>query len=74
MVAAGDDFMEVVTTLTTYVQNERVRAYNEGVDDMIGSIKKWMELHSMSPIGTDVPGLLDSINAYAMSRGARAEA
>jgi hypothetical protein len=36
------DFVDVISGLTQYVQNERVRAYNEGVDTTIGAVKQWM--------------------------------
>jgi hypothetical protein len=68
------DFVEIVEKLTGFIQNERVAAYNEGVDEMINAIRGWMffegvRLTSAENIHNEsVPDMLNEIKEhYAVS-------
>lgn len=64
------DFVEVVGALANYVQNERVAAHNEGVDEMLDAIRSWMLVegvrltHSLSKPNESVPDLLYEIKEH----------
>jgi len=43
----ADDFIDVVNSLTNFVQNDRISSYNEGLDDAIDGICGWMLLEGI---------------------------
>lgn len=62
----ADDFVELVGSLTNFVQNERTAAYNEAVDDMHNSIREWIRLQKLKPSGDNIPDMLnDFIDQWA---------
>lgn len=56
---AGNDFVDIVGQLTSFVQNERVAAYNEGMEAMIGEVRSWIKLQGHKPNGDNIPDLLE---------------
>lgn len=58
-----DDFVGIVSGLTNYIQNERVRAYNEAVDMMLNSAREYLQMHDVVPQGKHLPELLDEVQA-----------
>lgn len=57
------EFLDLLGELVSYVQNERVRAYNEGVDETLDAIRRWARLNvPLGDIrGDNVPDLLGAI-------------
>jgi len=47
-----NDFVSLVSSLSNYIQNERVRAYNEGSDDERDRCAKIADEHAMSECRT----------------------
>lgn len=58
------DLVDILGRLTNFIQNERVRAYNEGVDMMLNNVREWMRLNGCAPKGDNLPDLLDEIAAH----------
>jgi hypothetical protein len=59
-----DDFVGVVGAITNFVENERIRAYNEAVDMMLDKTRTWMIDKGITPIpDASMPTLLDQIEA-----------
>lgn len=56
-----EDFVGIVSDLTSYIQNERVRSYNEGVDMMLGSAREWMRLKNYRTSADNLPDILDEL-------------
>lgn len=63
-----DDFVGVVSGLTTYIQNERSKAYNEAVDMMLESTREYLRHSGATPRGKHLPELLDEIFERGRSR------
>lgn len=63
MIESRDDFVDIIGSLTNFVQNERVAAYNEAVDMMLGSVREWMRAQGIRPDSEHLPELLDKIKA-----------
>lgn len=60
---ARDDFVNIIGSLTNFVQNERVAAYNEAVDDMLNNVRAWLREHGREPKGKYLPELLDEVGS-----------
>ncbi len=60
------DFVEVVDTITTFVQNERTASFNEGLDVALRAIKDFMraELRIDPSPADNVPDLLFEIKEH----------
>jgi hypothetical protein len=58
-----DDFVGIVGALVNFVQNERVAAYNDGVDMTLANIKDWMTGHGYKATMNTVPDLLDELRS-----------
>jgi hypothetical protein len=59
-----DDFVGIVGAITNFVQNERIKAYNEAVDMMLDNTRAWMIENGITPIpDAAMPTLLDQIGA-----------
>jgi hypothetical protein len=69
-----NDFVSILGSLTNFVENERVRAYNDGVDMMLGQTKKWMQMSGMLPRGDNLTDLLVEIEAQVAARHRSASA
>jgi hypothetical protein len=68
---AKDDFVDIVGSLTNFVQNERVAAYNEAVDDMLNSLREWVRLEGFPPSGDHLPDILnDFMKKWSQKSGA----
>lgn len=59
--AADYDFVSIVGKLTNFIENERLAAWNEGMDEGLGFIRQWMIARGIKPDGNNVPDLLDQI-------------
>lgn len=55
------DLVDIGSSLLNWIQNERVKSYNEGVDDMLKSVKEWARLIDIDPHGDNMPDLLNDI-------------
>lgn len=60
------DFVGIIEQLTSFIQNERVKAYNKGMDVALASIKDFMraELKIDPNPDTAVPDLLYEIKEH----------
>jgi hypothetical protein len=67
------DFVDIIGGLTNFVQNERVSAHNEGVDEMLDAIRSWMLFEGVRITGAEaapnesVPELLNEIKEHFQS-------
>jgi hypothetical protein len=43
----ADDFLDLISQVTSYVQNERNASYNEGVDETLRAVRGWMLLEGV---------------------------
>lgn len=66
-----DDFVDLIGHLTNFVQNERVKSYNEAVDMMLQSAREWLRLNGAAPQGDNMPDLLDEIAEHARKTAPR---
>ena len=62
----SDNFVDIVHSLSNFIQNERTASFNEGLDTAIRSIKDFMraELRMDPNPDADVPDLLFEIKAH----------
>jgi hypothetical protein len=60
-VTERDDFVDLIGGLTNYIQNERVRSYNEGVDMVLHSAREWLRLRGYSHDADNMPDLLNCL-------------
>lgn len=64
------DFVDIIGSLTNFVQNERVAAHNEGVDEMLDAIRSWMIFEGIRMTSGEatpnesVPELLNEIKSH----------
>lgn len=63
------DFVEIIEKLTGFIQNERVAAYNEGMDVALRAVKDFMrsELRLDPSPADNVPDLLFEIKEHFQS-------
>lgn len=70
-----DDFVDIMGTLTNFIQGQRNIAYNEAVDEMLSSVKQWVRLQGIESAGDYIPVVLnDFLEKYeARDRASRLE-
>jgi hypothetical protein len=69
-----DDFVGVVGAITNFVENERIKAYNEAVDMMLDNTRAWMIENGITPIpDAAMPTLLDQIGARFLNQSLAAQ-
>jgi hypothetical protein len=69
--AEPEDFVGLIGGLTNYIQNQRVASYNEGVDDMLRSVRGWMAMHEIDHNERALPEMLDTIAHHFKACGER---
>jgi len=55
----ANDFVGIMGDLANFVQNERVAAYNEAVDEMLTHVKNWVREQKIDPTGDNIPDILN---------------
>lgn len=75
----ADDFLDLISQITNYIQNERVSSFNEGADEATKSVRDWMVLEGVRMFtcpGSEhesIPDLLNEIKDHFAERPSSSE-
>lgn len=58
------DFVAILGSLSNFIANERVEAYNEAIDMMLTNTREWMRDKGIATEAKDLPELLYEIEAH----------
>ncbi len=59
------DFVELITQISNFVSNDRIKSYNDGVDSVLEQARAWMTNHGIAyDDDQDIGDLLDEIRDH----------
>ncbi len=59
------DFVELVSQISDFVSNDRIKSYNDGVDSVLELVHAWMTAHGIAyDDDQDIGDLLDEIRDH----------